>query len=316
MDDTSGLRRIAREIFLGALAARPGVMPPWVLDRLASEIVEEDAEVGQVLFSAGDPVESIYFMRGGRVEMTRPGHPTWTFEGRALLGIQEVMLDRAHTRTARAVSDLHLLKVPTDSWTELMEDSFELTRASVVAATTAVAVLEQQLGWSGPSAVPVPIHLARLPKRRLNRVERLSVLIELPILSRAGVQTLVDLAAIAEEVVFEPGQVIFERGVPRDRGILVIDGVVESSRKEPDVVRRFGAGTIVGGAEAFGPPSLAWQAVAKTETRALSFLTEGWFDLMEEHFDIARAVLAARALERERLLDELVARDPKLVFSR
>jgi CRP-like cAMP-binding protein len=316
MDEDPGLRRIAREVFLGALAARPEALPPWVLDRLTALIVEQDVAAGQRIFSAGDPVEFVYFLRGGRVQMASPGRPSWTFEGRAILGVQDVLLDRAHTRTAIAVSDLHLLAVPADAWTELLEDSFELTRASIIGATAAVALLEEQVGWTDATVDPPIAHLARLPKRRLNRVERLSVLIDVPILSRAGVQTLVDLAAIADEVAFEPGHKVLERGGPRDRAFLVLEGIVEASRAAPDVVRRFGAGTLVCGAAAFGAPSLAWQATAKTATRALSFQAEGWFDLMEEHFDIARAVLVGRALERERLLDELATRDPQIVFSR
>jgi CRP-like cAMP-binding protein len=314
MDEVAGLRRIAREIFLGALAARPGTMPPWVIDRMTALIAEQDAAAGQKVYAAGDPVEFIYLMRGGRVQLLREQHPTWTFEGRAFLGAQEVMLDRPHTRTAVAVTDLHLLRLPAEAWVELLEDSFELTRASIIQSTAAVAMLEEQV--HDPTALPVSIPLVKLPKRRLNLIERLSVLIDIPVLSRAGVQTLVDLAAQVEEVVFAPGQVVLERGAPRDRGFLVLEGLVDASRSAPDRTRGFGPGSIVCGAAAFGPQSLPWEARSRTETRALAILSEGWFDLMEEHFDIARAVLAGRALEREQLLDRLVLQDPNIVFSR
>jgi CRP-like cAMP-binding protein len=223
------------------------------------------------------------------------------------------MLDRAHSRTAIALSDLHLLKLPADAWVELLEDSFELLRVAILHATHLVALLDEQLGDTAPGKQDSPV--LELPTRPLSVIERLAVFVDLPLLSRAGVQTLVDLAIEAEEVRYEPGHVVLERGAPRDRGVLVLEGIVSATRDAPDLSRRFGPGSMVCGAAAFGPTSTAWRAVAITEVRALSITAESWFDLLEEHFDIAKSVLAGRALERERLLDQLATRDPGVVFA-
>ncbi|HEY8041911.1 MAG TPA: cyclic nucleotide-binding domain-containing protein [Polyangiaceae bacterium] len=305
--------RISREMSLAALAVVPGA-EGWMIDRMTSLLEEQEVRSGDVIFSAGDLPDHIYFMRQGRIRLTREGAPPWTFEGRWVIGVFDVTLDRPRTRTATALDDLHLMKVQADAWLELLEDSFQLARGALFNQARTLASLEDQLGAgadiSGPGA-PVTMWI---PKRPLDLVERMATLTEMPLLQGAGVQTLADLAAVTTEVVFEPGQRLLERGVPRDRLLLVLEGEAEASRSAPEIVRRFGPGSLVCGAAAIGEPGLAWEVTAGVRTRVLSLLITDWLDLMEDHFDLLRAALATLTTERERLLDQLAAKTGELTL--
>jgi hypothetical protein len=59
------------------------------------------------------------------------------------------------------------------------------------------------------------------------------------------------------------------------------------------------------GTAAFGDPLLAWEAVARSAGRALTFRTADWLDVMEENFDMVRTTLGALSLDREELLERL-----------
>jgi CRP-like cAMP-binding protein len=195
---------------------------------------------------------------------------------------------------------------------ELLDDSFEVARASIVELARRVAELEERrdrrvagAGVALARSEPTPPN--HLPAGRLNVIDRLALLMEVPILRGAGVQPLSDLAVVSEEVGFQPGDVLFDHRPVPERVVLVVEGEVEAWREAPGLIRRAGAGQIVGGAAAFADSALAWRARATRRGRALAFRVEDWFDLMEEHFDMVRSALAALSLEREGLIDELEA---------
>ena len=174
---------------------------------------------------------------------------------------------------------------------------------------TVAASRSAPLGRSGRSRAGRVV--ARDSPRRsapLAFVERLAILADVPLLRGAGIQVLVELADSIEEVTFEPGSAIFERGDRRGQILLVLEGEAEGNRLDPGAhACVFGPGSVVGGVASLGEPILAWQARAITRVRALSMSLEDWFDLMEEHFDLVRSALSAIALPREAILDDLSA---------
>lgn len=292
-------KRLSREIFLSEFGALPQG-DTWVLDRLTRLLEEEHLRAGEVLFRAGDSPEFLYFMGEGRVSVHAPAARDRTFEGRTVFGLFDLLIDRPRARTATALSDVSVMKVRGDAWFELLDDSFRLAEGVVLRLAHNVADLEQRVGASEPCGLVEPCSNDVSP-RQLNVLERLAALLDEPLLRGAGVQTLTDLARVSEEIAFDAGQQVFERGVLREQMFVVLEGEVDITRVAPDVLRRSAAGRIVGGAAAFGQPALAWEGRARTPTRALAFGVEDWFDLMEEHFDMVRAILAALAARSEEL---------------
>lgn len=299
------LQRTSRELFLAVLTGGAHNLEPWVLDRITSVVDEEDIPAGKRLFAEGEPPESIFFIREGRVRLERDGASPWVFEGRTVIGVFDALLDRPHARTAVAETDLHLLKLRADSWLELLEDSYGLARAAVRNSVITVAALEARR-WATQDA-PQGAVVARVPPvlGALAFVERLAFLADVPMLRGAGIQVLVEFADMMEEVTFAPGATLIERGTHRGEALLVLEGEAEASRLDPELHVVFGPGSVVGGVASLGEPILAWEAHAITRIRALSVRLEDWLDLMEEHFDLLRSALSGMALQREAILDDL-----------
>jgi len=304
--------RIGRELFLAGLGIPLDVLDSWAIDRLIWLLDEQPIHAGELLFSAGDPAEFLYFMRDGKVKMTREGAAPWTFEGRWLLGGFEALADRPRDRDAVALVDFSALRIPTSVWLDLLEDSFTLARGAVLNTALAVARLEDRVPADAPRATQDPPRVGSGP---LTLVERLALLINVRMLRGGGVQALADLAAASEERSYGSGDRVLERGVERTHLHLVVHGEVEALRVDPGASRRYLPGDIVCGVASFGGPALAWEARAVAPTRVLSFPIELWFDLMEEHFDVVRSTLSAVAARRVLLLDHLAEQSGGLVLT-
>jgi CRP-like cAMP-binding protein len=315
MADDPRLQRLSHELFFVAATLGAGQnLPSWVVDRITSRFHEVDVTAGQVIFAAGDPAEFVYFMTDGRVLLTREGAAPWTYEGRWAIGMFEVVQDRPRARTATALSDFRMMRLRADAWLDILEDSFLLGRAALERSARTVATLEEQLALHGLVPEPMVASLMPLPRGKLNMIERLAVLYELVQLRGSGIQPLAELAAVAEEVTFEPGDRIMEAGVRKERTFVVLTGEVASSRADPALKRTFGPGTIVLGAASFGEGSIPWEVHATTAVRTLAVPHDDWFDLLEEHFDMLRSALGTMAKLRDRILEQLAAQSGGLIL--
>jgi CRP-like cAMP-binding protein len=304
MADDAQLQRLTRELFLAAVA--PPSIPGWVIERTASILEDLEVNEGDVIYTAGDAPEFIYFVQDGHILTTLDGGAPITFTGRWAMGSFDVLADRPRRRTATALASFHMQRLPADAWLELLEDSFDIARSMLTNAARTFVRLQEKLGEDAPDESEVTPLLPRHDEP-LSLVERLAVLAGVPALRGAGIQTLADLAAVTDEVTFEPGEVVLARGDTPVRAYVVFDGEVEGVRSKPDMVRRFGPGALVLGATALAEISLPWEARTRTRARALSFRVEDSVDLMEEHFDMVRSVFADLARERERLVDKVSA---------
>jgi CRP-like cAMP-binding protein len=306
MADDPRLARLSRELFFVAATLGTGdALPSWVVDRITSLFDEISVTEGQVIFSAGEPAEYIYFMAEGRIALTREGAAPWTYEGRWAIGMFEVVLDRPRARTATALSAFRLMRVRAEAWLDILEDSFVLGKAALDRQARTVAQLVEDLAQRGLDPKPMVAQFMPLPRGKLNLIERLAVLYELVHLRGSGVQTLAELAAVAEESAFDPGDRIIEADVPKDRTYVILSGEAEATRSAPNMTRRFGPGTILLGAAAFGEAATPWEAHAVTSVRLLWMHHDDWFNLVEEHFDMLRSALGAMALQRDRMLEQM-----------
>jgi CRP-like cAMP-binding protein len=306
------LQRTSRELFLSVLSGGAPNLETWVIDRMTSIVDEEDVDAGKRLFGQGEAPEYIFFARDGRMRLEREGRPSWIFEGRTAIGVFDALLDRPHDRTAVAETRMHLLKLRVDQWLELLEDSFGLARSAVANSVRTVSAIEARQ-WALQTAprgyVVAPVPAVEGP---LSFVERLAIFADDALMRGAGIQVLVEVADSLQEVAFEPGASVFERGHWRGESFLVLAGEVEGDLRDPEIKVLFGPGSFVGGVASLGEPILAWNARARTRVRALSLRHEDWFDLMEEHFDLVRSALTQLALVRESILEELEGTDGEL----
>ena len=293
-----------REVALAAFGVSIETFEPWVLDRLAALLEEIPIHTGQILWSRGKPVDHLYFMQRGRVQARRDASAPWTFEGRWFLGGFEGHGDRRAERDLVALEDFAAFQIPRRSWVDLLEDSFALTWRTLVAAAGAVAELEERIPILDGPAIRRSSPVRDAP---LTILDRIAFLTRLPIATGVGVQALADLAAGAEEVTLGPGEALFQAGAARDRFFVVVDGSVAAHRRDPEARRLYARGEIVTGPAALSDRARHWTAEARTPTRLLAIPLEAWFDLMEEHFELAGATMGTLAVERERILTRLAS---------
>jgi CRP-like cAMP-binding protein len=295
--------RIQRELFLAVFGPNAHPAEAWVAERLTMLLEEQQSRPGEKLFVAGDRPDHYYFLRSGKVRFDREGATSRVCEGPSAFGISDALLRRPRTTSAVAETGIEAMRVRCADWIELLEDSFSLARAAVLAAARSVAELEQRHWLASPRepASERPLWHGHA----LDVVDRLSVLAGTPLLRSAGVQTLSDLATVSEVVPLAPGQVVVEHGRATDRIHLLLDGQVEAVREDPTVHWRGGPGDIVCGTAAFTDAASAWKARCTAPGHALVFRIADWLDLMEEHFDMVRATLGALALDEEALIERL-----------
>ena len=299
------LRNFERELLLAAFSSLPSArLDRWVLDRLASITEERFVHAGEVLWSADAPVGALYFMREGRVRMSRASAPPWTFEGQWFLGMFEGRRGEVARREAVALTDFAALSLPPRAWFALLEDSFELMRGFAAAAAASVASLDERIP-SGVVALPPWRPSPGRGERSLGVLGRLAVLTELQMARGAGVQALADLAAASKELTVEEGEHLFRGGASRDHFHVVASGTIEARRALPEAARRYRAGEIVTGAAAFAERAQEWEARALSRAQVIAVPLEAWFDLMEDHFDLAQSFLGVLGTWRERALDGL-----------
>jgi CRP-like cAMP-binding protein len=293
-------RRIARELFVLGSGADALRLEPWVTDRLAALLEDEDTVAGQALFRYGDTPESFYFVSRGRVRTYRGPEgdrtPFDEVEGRCIVGLLDGLLDRARTRTAVATTNLEVMSVRLEGWLELLEESFDMAR--MTAAGLARRSLELRSRCRGPRP-SLPARSGALDAADpMQLVERMAFLKSTPALQRAGVQVLSDLASCSTEVAFDAGHLLERRGQARDRLLVVVGGMAEATFAERRLSLRAGTGEIVGW-PAIYVDQVEYDATARTSLRALAVPYEAWLDAMEEHFDMVRAGLAALTVDQE-----------------
>lgn len=290
---------VERELFLRSmLLGRPLASGAKQLGR---GMRERHFEAGSVLYEAGAPSDDVYFIVSGNVRLTAPGVPDWEFGPSSVVGTLDADLERPHTRTARALSDVEALVLNNDDRLEVLEDNFEQSRTLILFMAERLYQLTAQL--PGTDSVR-ELDYASCPAREpLPLVERVLTLRECPIFSRCGIQALVSLAPFIEELHVAPGQTLFERSTTRGSFCVVASGNIELERAQPHGISHFGLGTLVGGAAALADIERDEHARAVSDSVVLRVRLEEFFDVMEDHFDLARSVFAYLAGERERVMN-------------
>jgi CRP-like cAMP-binding protein len=138
----------------------------------------------------------------------------------------------------------------------------------------------------------------------LTVIEKVILLQNIDVFSEVPSEELALLAAVAEEVDFLKGDVIFAENDSADALYVVLEGRVRLHRSEEDI-------SIADASEAFGAWALfddvprVVTATAVKDTRVLRVDREDFIDLLADHVQLARGVLKA-VVKRLRSLVERV----------
>lgn len=295
-------KRMEHELLLRSKLMRiaePGLAP--IVAGLAKEATFARREI---LYRAGDRSDCFYALASGAVELAQGDVPPRVVEDPFGLGLLDVLADRPRTITATAVTEVRAMRVRADDYLDLLEEHFELVLTTMGGITRGMHEASLALAPDGGFApVPDPPEVALdLPPGPLGVVRKIGVFHESAVFRGANMQALVRLAGLAREARFQAGDIVFERGGAAGTFHVVARGIVEARHEEPEITARFGRADLVGGHGAFGEADDEYVATARTPAIVLSFREEDFFDVMEEHFELTRSVLAGIASEYERLL--------------
>jgi CRP-like cAMP-binding protein len=288
-----------------------GFMPAGAARQLVAVAREAFIPAGKIIYEEGARCEHIHFVLHGAVELTTAGEAPWNFEGTSLIGIFDAALERAYTRTARAVSDTRLLAVKVEDWNDIIEDNLVMTTRSLRGSRPRLLKLSLALsphgGFREPASGPGPpsIMLAAMPDEEapdeLNPFERLLSLRLCHLFERAGTQSLIRVARATTARRVLAGELVASQGDPMPSIIIVVNGEVRIERDDPPLEAAFGPTEVVGGHLGLGLDVWPFSARAAVDATVLVLPLDDLFDIMEDHFDLVLAVRADWTADMERL---------------
>lgn len=293
-------RRVERSLFLRTLFG--GRRSAATLERVAALMRDVAFDAGQVIYRQGEASQEIYFVVKGQVALEAPGLTPWQFGPEDGFGFQDAMQDAPHARTARATTDVHALAFSVEDWFDVLEGHPDLGRGAVMDHAASVAQMIDELGLS--LAFPPPNEAAPAAEsgRPVGLVERMLLLSEAALLSRAGIQALAVLAQRCRPLSLAASAQLVSEGAPRGRRLWFVGrGTLELRRGAE--VGHAGPGSLVGTLASLARERMDAALVAKTDALVLELSEDDLLDVMDDHFDLARAVFAYMARERARLME-------------
>jgi CRP-like cAMP-binding protein len=291
-----------RELFFRSFI-RGTRVPESVARQFAESVVEVVYPAGSVIYSQGEPSQHVTYVIRGEVELRAQGEQPWRFGSRSAIGGLDAFQEHPYSRTAVALADTLVLRIRYEDWMELLEDNFDFAKSAVHFFYRGLEGLSAEVA---PEEVYPPLGEERLSSLRtahtLGLVERLQVLRAAEPFRRIRMQVLVRLAEASSERHLEAGEVLAEPGQTAGMIYLVARGAVEAARSKPPAVFSHLAGNTVHTYPAFGDEEASYRTRALEQTLLLALRKEDLFDVMEDHADVTRVLLAFGAAERQRLM--------------
>jgi CRP-like cAMP-binding protein len=126
----------------------------------------------------------------------------------------------------------------------------------------------------------------------LTILEKVNLLQKAPIFQGVPTESLARVAGIAQEVSFEPRQLLFSENDGADAMFFLLDGQVELLRSARDP-RQVGAHQVVGALAMLAGEPQPESAMATQPTRTLRIDQQEFYDAMAEDFNITRGIMSA-----------------------
>jgi len=295
-----------------ALATMFGsLMSGTALQQFAAVSRDVFIPAGKVIYEQGDRSQHVHFILEGRVELAGEDEEPWYFDGRSLIGVLDAELGRDYTRTARAISDVRMVVLDVEDWNDVIEDNIELTSRNMKRSHQRWLRLSAQLGSRGGFVEPEPhsqrlsvmfgAMASKLAPERLNPFERLLTLRLCPLFGPAGIQALISVARAATVRLVPAESTVAHEGDPAASFFIVAHGSVVAERASPPMRATFGSAELVAGYAGFAHDEWPLSLRAAVDTTLLEIAHNDLHDVMEDHYDLVRAIRAYTASEIERM---------------
>ena len=254
---------------------------------------EVELRPGEVLCAGGARTHHVYLVVDGELDDgAGPGDA---------VGVLDALLARHCARSVTARTPVRALELHVDDYLTFLHDNIELCQAMIDQLATslhatALALPDPAAHLRSPAAAP-----AGALDGDLAIVDRVLLIRRVAAFRGAGVQALVSLAARAELRRLTAGDLVFTEGEPSETIWMVARGCVELTRAgSPLALTRGPAELVTHLAELTAGPR-AFTATAREASVLLGVHREDLVDRLEEHFELARSILAFLAAEQDRL---------------
>lgn len=232
---------------------------------------------GATLFAAGALPAELHVLFEGRVRMNFAGGAITRKSGE-VVGLLDALEQQPYGSSCVCETAVHTVALRVDDLFDVLEDFSDLSRALIGFLARQVALrLDDGMrdGHFGHEGAPF---VGR--SQPLELIEKIVFMKSVPLLAGASVDELARLGKEVVEVSYAPGAMVARSGERADAFYLVLAGRLgtrgpRSTAAMLDVLQQ----------------GLFAQSLVATEpTRVLRVPAEGFFDLLEDHFDMAIAV--------------------------
>ena len=293
--------QVARVLWLRSLfgEAAAGEDDSRPLDVLAARMTEYFVPRGTPLYQQGSSSNALYFILEGTIEQGVTGYTRYVAGD--VLGFIDAMVGRPHARTAMVLEDALVLRLKMDDWFEYLDEHFTTLHQLVLRSLRNVDCRPDSLTpdakeicndlCSDSTASPTGEFVKRLLAARLN-----------PLFRMASIQSIAQLVRRAKSIRLVAGE-SWENSTLLPGIYLIVGGeltlVDPLSPDSPPISFALSSGQLIGSIRSLLPFPGPTTIRTKSGAQVLHIETEVFFDVMEDHFDLARSTLSYLAARVE-----------------
>jgi CRP-like cAMP-binding protein/HEAT repeat protein len=255
------------------------------LFRIAGSGRQVRHEAGRPLYSEGTQAEDVQFLLEGSVHVSGADAASYELAAPAALAFEEMLEGSPLRHTIRAVDHAICLALSRDQFLTMLSDNIVLAQGLFRMLLDTPKARQWRMVYTPPQAGPTaPRNLPLAP------LEKVLLLRQNPLLARATVNQLLDLAAITREVPLTAGSVLFN-ATDQPAVYLVLSGEVqlEAESAAPIVA---GPGSTIGVSETLAGVSLGRRATVTSEGQALRLDHDELFDVLADHIDLLQGLFS------------------------
>ena len=255
------------------------------LFRIAGTARQIRHDRGRDVAQIGAPANEVYFLLEGAVQVTGGNGAVTRIAAPAALAFEDMLEGRALRQTMTAVEPVICLTLGVADFLTMLSDNIVMAQGLFRMLLTARQSAE--IEWV---ATETPKIASASPTLPLDPVEKALILRTNPLLGRATVDQLLDLAAITREVRLASGDVLLtERGQPSVFHVLIGEIQLDNGGAPPIVL---GPGRTIGVADTLAGLSPRRRATVTREGHALRLDHDELFDVLSDHVDLLQGVFS------------------------
>lgn len=276
-------------------------LAPEDAQAIANRARERRLSAGEVLFREDEPIDQVAFVVRGKVRTQRHGKVLGTYDERSVVGSLATLSELTDGFGVVALEPTTVITLPAEELLEVFEDHFTVVRTVLRGLASGLLDIRRRMGsggfqpseWQPGPQAPPPLDL----------VGRIAQLRDAMPFAGARMEALADLARDVRETRLDADVQLWEEGEPSGAWLFILHGLVEVESSS-GMTTTFGPGDVIGALGTLASVPRWYSARTTTELVALRTDDEALFDVMEDHFDFALALIRSMARGYMMLLEQ------------